>query len=293
MNAPLDSLPTARRPKLSSLPMLPAMTVEILRLVEDPASTIDDLNRVISRDPSLSCRLLKVVNSSFYGLSRQVASVSRAISILGLQATRNLAIVASMVKIFEVGGHSELHRTLVENLWRHATATAAAAKLVADTLRFGRADELFLAGLIHDVGIIGELHSDRTRFLDAVKMCGPDADGNPQRNLMDAEVELFGDEHSSFGGMLCEEWRFPNSLCEIVGNHHRPLDVCSSNRGSTCLIAIADIMAAGLPAGFRLDYLALDCPDTLLEEVRLDRKDYDEIRERLVREVDEITAVFS
>ncbi len=143
MNSSLNPAPVASRPKLASLPMLPAMTVEILRLVEDPSSTIDDLNRVISRDPSLSCRLLKVVNSSFFGLSRQVASVPRAISILGLQATRNLAIVASMVKIFEVGGNSEMQRTLVDNLWRHATATAAAAKLVVDTVRFGRADELF------------------------------------------------------------------------------------------------------------------------------------------------------
>lgn len=293
MNASLNPAPVASRPKLASLPMLPAMTVEILRLVEDPSSTIDDLNRVISRDPSLSCRLLKVVNSSFYGLSRQVASVPRAISILGLQATRNLAIVASMVKIFEVGGNSEMQRTLVDNLWRHATATAAAAKLVVDTVRFGRADELFLAGLIHDIGVIGELHVDRTRFLDAVKMCSPDIEGVPQRRLNDCEHELYGEDHASFGSMLCEEWRFPTSLCEIVGHHHQPLEVTSTCRGSVCVVAVADLLASSLPTAFRLDFTNLECPDQLLDEIRLARNDFEALRDRLAREADEIAAVFS
>ncbi len=282
-----------QRPRLSGLPVLPTMTMEILKLADDPHATVDDLNHVISRDPAMSCRILRVVNSSFYGLSRQVASVQRAIVILGITATRNLAVIASMVKVFEVTAANAVHKTVIDDIWRHSTCTAAASKMIADVLNHRNAEELFLAGLIHDIGIIAELHAERTLFTQALQETAPDGNGVPSRGLCDVEFEIFGDDHQGLGSELCEIWRFPEFLGEITGHHHRPLTLNSSARKGACIIAVADLLTASLSGNFRLDFTSLEIPDEILSEISLSRTDLEKIRERMMLEMDDICNVFS
>src|SRR5690606_22888358 len=133
--------------EISHIATLPEVTLRIIELVEDPTSTAQDLHAVISNDPALSSRILKVVNSSFYGLPGQTSTITRAIVMLGLNAVKNIAIAASLAKLFRGG---ELTPTFsAKELWNHSNATAIGCKMLSDAMGMGLGDEAYLAGLIH------------------------------------------------------------------------------------------------------------------------------------------------
>lgn len=187
---------------ISHIATLPEITLSIIELVENPKSTSHDLNKVISNDPALCSRILKVVNSAFYGLPRQIGSIDRAISLLGLNAVKNLAIAASLAKLFK--GGSLCSRFDAKDLWSHSVATAAACRLIATTLKVNFADEAFLAGLIHDIGIMVELQSDREKLAAVFNKLEVDKDGNSTSDFVAIERSIFGCDHCLFGATLCE-----------------------------------------------------------------------------------------
>ena len=189
---------------ISHIATLPEVTVKIIELVEDPGSSARDLHAMISADPALTARMLKVVNSAFYGLPRQIASINRAVSLLGLNAVKNIAVAASLAKLFrggEIGPDFNAHE-----LWLHSCVTASTARIIAQGNRRNAVDEAFLAGLVHDVGILVELQHDRARFAEAIALA---ATG---RDLRECEREVLGEDHEAFGSALCEHWKFPSSL---------------------------------------------------------------------------------
>ena len=131
--------------EINHIATLPEITLKIIELVEDPSSTAQDLHKLISIDPALCSRVLKVVNSSFYGLPGQIAAINRAIVMLGLNAVKNIAIAASLAKLFRGGQITPYFAA--RDLWDHSIGTAAATKLLAEKLGFDRiADELVRLG---------------------------------------------------------------------------------------------------------------------------------------------------
>ena len=116
---------TAVVKNISHIATLPEITLRIIELVEDPSSTAQDLHKVIANDPALCSRILKVVNSAFYGLPRQIGSINRAIVLLGLNAVKNIAIAASLTKLFR--GGDLCPKFSARDLWIHSIATARRA----------------------------------------------------------------------------------------------------------------------------------------------------------------------
>ena len=152
--------------EISHIATLPEITVKIIEMVEDPKSTAQKLHEVISQDPALCSRILKVVNSSFYGLPGQIGSINRAIVMLGLNAVKNIAIAASLVKLFR--GGDLVPGLSAKDLWDHCTLVASCSKLLSNQLKLGLGDEAYLAGLVHDIGIVVELQYDRTKLVEAI-----------------------------------------------------------------------------------------------------------------------------
>ena len=181
---------------ISHIATLPEITLKIIELVEDPTSTAQDLHNVISNDPALCSRILKVVNSAFYGLPRQIGSMNRAIVLLGLNAVKNIAIAASLTKLFRGG---ELCPSFsARNLWIHCVATAAGSKLICDELKLGLSDEAFLAGLIHDIGIMVEVQAMRHELTQVFEEMTFDSDGAPQSDMREVEQRILGADHTPF-----------------------------------------------------------------------------------------------
>ena len=120
---------TATVKQLNHIATLPEVTLGIIELVENPRSSASALNALIGRDPALSARVLRVVNSAFYGLPQQLGSINRAISLLGLNAVKNIAIAASLAKLFRGGALCD--RFDAKDLWTHSIAVATAARLLS------------------------------------------------------------------------------------------------------------------------------------------------------------------
>src|SRR3974377_2336816 len=151
---PVDSqtLVSEAMRKVSTLATLPEVTVRIIKTVEDPRSSAAQLHAIIAHDPALVTRILKVVNSSFYGLPGQIASIERAIVLLGLNAVKNIAVAASLGQLFR--GVKLCEGLTAKDLWTHCISVATTARHLARELKLPIADEAFLAGMIHDIGIL-------------------------------------------------------------------------------------------------------------------------------------------
>src|SRR5436305_5524931 len=138
--------------KVSNIATLPQVTAKIIATVEDPRSTAAQLHQIVSHDPALVTRILKVVNSAFYGLPGQIGSIERAIVLLGLNAVKNIAVAASLGQLFRGGQLCQGFSP--KDLWTHCIAVGVAARELAKQMKLPMADEAFLAGMIHDVGIL-------------------------------------------------------------------------------------------------------------------------------------------
>src|SRR6187397_2189159 len=138
--------------KVSSIATLPEVTAKIISTVEDPKSTASQLHKIVSHDPALVTRIMKVVNSAFYGLPGQIGSIERAIVLLGLNAVKNIAVAASLGELFR--GTKLCEGFTAKDLWTHCISVAATSRHLAREMKLPFADEAFLAGMIHDVGIL-------------------------------------------------------------------------------------------------------------------------------------------
>jgi HD-like signal output (HDOD) protein len=265
--------------EISHIATLPEVTLKIIQIVEDPKSTAQDLHKVVSHDPALCSRILKVVNSSFYGLPGQIGSINRAIVMLGLNAVKNIAIAASMSKLFRGGDLTP--QFSAKNLWTHSVGVAAACKMLADTLKIGLSDEAFLAGLMHDVGVMVELQADRNKLIEVLQKVGCDSKGIPARSLLEVEDEVFGANHQDFGAALCEKWKFPKALAFVTGFHHNPMSLAHDSRTLTCIVHVADRLAAEAAGGYRLDLPALNYDPAVLDQLRLSQEKLADIRSNI------------
>ena len=275
--------------EISHIATLPEITVKVVELVEDPKSTAQDLHKVISSDPALCSRILKVVNSSFYGLPGQIGSINRAIVMLGLNAVKNIAIAASLAKLFRGG---DLTPTFsARELWTHSNVTAAAAKMVANSLRLGLADEAFLAGLIHDIGLMVEMQADRNKLIEVLRRVGADSKGVPANDFVASEMAVFEANHQDFGAGLCEKWKFPKSFALVTGFNHRPMEVPTENRTLTALIHVADRLAADTGMGFRQDLLNTNMDAEVLDFLKLTNEKLTEVRSQLATQAKDVSGL--
>jgi len=272
--------------EISHIATLPEITLKIIDLVENPDSTAQDLHEVISGDPALCSRILKVVNSSFYGLPGQIGSINRAIMMLGLNAVKNIAIAASLAKLFRGG---ELTPNFsARDLWQHSNAVAAAAKMIADRRGFAFADEAYLAGLMHDIGIMVEMQFDRAGLIEVIEQVGVDAHGNPKGNMLEVEEHTFEANHQDFGRALCERWKFPSAFASVAGHHHAPDQAPSEHEILTRVIAVADRLAGQVGLGFRLDLASVDIDAGLCDPLGLTQADVEALVEQLHAVADDL-----
>lgn len=276
--------------EISHIATLPEITLKIIELVEDPSSTAQDLHKVISNDPALCSRILKVVNSAFYGLPRQIGSINRAIVLLGLNAVKNIAIAASLTKLFR--GGELCARFSAKDLWIHSIATAACAKLICDELKLGVSDEAFLAGLIHDIGIMVEVQAMRHELLQVFEEMTFDGDGAPSCDMREVEQRTLGADHQAFGSGLCEAWKFPKSFTYVTHHHHDPSQLPAANRTLTAIVYVADRVSVQAGYGFRADLQSLDIHAGIMADLNLSPEQLESVKSKLPQAFEEIEATF-
>jgi len=269
---------------IGDIATLPEVTIKIIEIVEDPQSTARDLHEVIKNDPALSVKVLKVVNSAFYGLPGQIASVDRAIILLGLSAVKNIAIAASIARLFKGGQISKDFSA--SDLWKHSVAVAVTAHDLAKISPHPvMANEVFVAGMIHDIGTLVERQGFSEQFAEVVNRCAATGE-----SLIECERELIGADHQSFGVGLTTKWKFPRHLRAAVGFHHNPQDLSTELRNMATLIQIADVLCCQEQIGFYLTAQGGEITDEMLDTIAITRAQLEDIRTNLPEQLAEAEA---
>lgn len=221
---------------VGNLVTLPDVFLRINKLVEDPDSTLDDIASAVAQDPSFTVRLLRVANSSFYGFSSSIDTVSRAVSVIGTSQVRSLALATSVASSFE-----GLPNTLVsmENFWKHSLYCALIARKLAKLARRCDADAVFTAALLHDIGELVIFNRLPAEAGDALIRVLENADELP---VYQAEHEAIGFDHAQVGGELARQWHLPRMLVACIEFHH-DIHAATDFRREVALVHIANSMA--------------------------------------------------
>lgn len=189
---------------------LPQTMAEVLRVVKDENSSTQDLAEVLLHDPAMTAKVLRIVNSPFYGAGREISTVSQAVATIGFRQVTALALSSSLYNLANQW-ESGLDRI---RFWRHSLETAIAARMIAKQVKYPHAEEAFVAGLLHDLGIlILEKSSPGTYAKIRSK---PES----VESIVDLEEEAWGTNHARVGQFLFEQWNLPESICTAVGHHH-------------------------------------------------------------------------
>jgi HD-like signal output (HDOD) protein len=266
---------------IGDIATLPEVTIKIIEIVEDAKSTARDLHEVIKTDPALSVKVLKVVNSAFYGLPGQIASVDRAIILLGLSAVKNIAIAASIARLFKGKRISE--QFSAADLWRHNVAVAVAAKGIAKCAPHpALANEIFVAGLIHDLGTLVERQAFPDQFAQVIDRCS-----SLNLDFMQCEREIIGADHQAFGAGLTAKWKFPRHLRAACGFHHNPEALSSELQGIGTIINVADVMCCQEEYGFPLTARGGEITEETLDLLKVTMGQIEEVRADLPNQVSE------
>jgi len=222
-----------RSGKLGSLP---AIVHRVFEVMDESNSTATQIGRVINDDPALTARLLKLVNSPFYGFTGKVDTVYRAVALIGHKELRSVIVAASAIKVFD-GIPSDLVSMPV--FWKRSLSTAVVARVLAAFKREKEIERYFIAGLLHDIGsllLYLQLPDEMTQALQANRSDGVD--------LYRAEKEVLGFDHAEVGGALLKKWNLPPVICGSVRFQQNPEKAPLAEQSSAWLIHLAKEIVA-------------------------------------------------
>lgn len=217
--------------KIKDLPPLPLVVNSLLDLVSDQNVSAKKVADVLSMDQAMTSKVLRLVNSAFYGLPGKVSTISRAVVILGNAAVRNIALAFGAIGVLKKVGDAETQG----RFWIHALACATAAKALAPKLKYPEDEEAFIAGLLHDIGHLILSTVFQAEYRTVYSRMGPD--------FLEREKEMMGATHPEVGNRLLEYWQIPQHLCRVVREHHNVSLATPAEEPLISTVMLADILA--------------------------------------------------
>ena len=227
---------------VQEIPPLPAAATRLLEMCRDPEISSSEIVEVISRDPALTMKVLRLSNSPFYGLPRQVNSLSDAVVYLGSDALVNFVLAGCMSEQYEE--RNDGYGLDEGELARHALASAICAQKVAEIAAPELATPAFTCGLLHDVGkiILNRIVAESlTTMLQLVE--------TQNISFLDAENLVLGFTHSTAGAAVAEHWTLPTSIVESIRYHHEPLAASAANHKLVALTHVGDVLCVSFGIG--------------------------------------------
>ncbi len=227
--------------RIDSLPTLPQVLSKLEKLLQNPKTSAAEVNSLISSDQVVTAKILKLVNSAFYGFPGQISTVTHAIVILGFKAVKSIALSASVFDMFlEDKGRSGFSR---KGFWEHSIGVAVITRVIARKVQYGEEEEAFVAGLIHDIGKVvldHYSHEDLIACTDCME----------KENLLfiEAEKKTLGFTHEDIGAWLSEHWQLPEQLKDAISYHHNP-PMAKSAFKLTAMVHLGNILCQSLGIG--------------------------------------------
>jgi putative nucleotidyltransferase with HDIG domain len=253
---------------IRSLPILPGVLKKLNSLVDNDKSSIDEMSRLISSDQTLSVRVLKLVNSPFYGFSGRVSTVSHALILLGVNVLKGLTLSSS---IFEI---MEQHAI---GLWEHSLGSAVVARMICTKLKLPDAEGISTAALLHDIGKVvikikfGEDYKKICSLMEEKGLI-----------MIEAEREILQTDHAEIGNWIARSWNLPEKLIEPMAFHH-DVEKSVAHRTRTAIVHLSDVLTKGYGFGFSGDDFVPKIQTLALEHLDLS----EEMLEEIINEADE------
>lgn len=245
--------------QLGDLPTLPHVVQRLAAMISRPTVSAEEIGTIIEKDQVLAAKVLRLANSPFYGFPSRIGSVSHAVIVLGFNVVKGLTLCASALTIMKDAG--------MDQLWRHSLGVAITANLLATRLEIKNPEELFVSGLLHDIGkvvLYVKWPDVGNSIKDALKV-------RADRSLFDVEQELTGLSHAEIGGYLAGAWHLPVTLREPILCHHNPT-LAKDATLQTAIVHVADILVKGLACGNSGDDLIPPLSKPAWDQVGLDKQ---------------------
>lgn len=267
--------------RVEDLPTLPRTVLKITERINDPKSSARDLARIITDDQVLAARLLKLVNSSFYGFPQRISTLTGAIVLLGFDAMRNLLLTTSVFDLFP--NRKKISEFRQEQFWDHSLGCAVGAKVLGNYLRYDKVEELFVSGLLHDIGKIVEMIFMPKQFSTIARLV---KDENIL--MVAAEEQILGYTHADVGHLLAEKWNLPPKLIYVILHHHQP-STAGRFALEAAIVHLADILCRSLSIGYGGDNKMPPLDKMAWESLRIKPQAIESMLEEIKREFDEIS----
>ena len=245
-----------------SLPTLPGIIFKLTSLAEDDKASVHEMAKLISSDHILSAKVLRLVNSPFYGFSGRVSTISNALILLGVNVVRSLALSSSIFEMMEKN---------IVGLWEHSFGTAVAANVISRRLKLPESEEISTAALLHDIGKVMikiKLEEDYNHLLSLIN--------EKELSMTEAERDLLGTDHTEIGEWIAQTWFLPEKLTEPIACHHN-VKKSVVHQMKTSAVHVADVLVKASGFGFSGDdfvpliqpaaWKKLGLDETLLKEI--------------------------
>src|SRR3989338_1573180 len=264
--------------KIEKLPTLPVVVARINAMVQNPKTSAREVGSAIATDPSLSARVLKMVNSAYFGFPSQISSISHATTILGFNAIQNLALTATVFQLFRDNSGDELFDRRL--FWEHSLGVGVLSRLLAEKTRYADKEEAFTAGLIHDVGKIvldQFVHEEFKAVMGLVRA--------NDMLLYEAESRLLGLNHANVAYIVSQKWNLPKKLQEPLAYHHAP-GLSKYNPQLTGIVHLADILCRALKIGNGGDNKVPVLDKAAVADFKLNASDIEQLKNISEKEIE-------
>ncbi len=264
---------------IRNLPTPPIVFHQIQKVIRDPKVSAGQIASILAEDPAMSVKVLKLTNSAFYGLSREVVSVKQAVVIVGLEAIKNLVLSASVLDMFK---GKNVDQEFQESFWRHSLATGFCTRILAKRVKsrgIVDPDTAFSAGLLHDIGkmIISSFLVEEYKKLKAER------EGDKHSSDYEIEERILGYNHAQIGGFLAVQWKLPQLLGDAITFHHVP-QLNDTDCPLTYLVHLGDYLAKKTFYDEEEAYLIGSLQPGVLEFLQLSEENLVDIGEALREE---------
>ncbi len=251
--------------RVEDIPTLPYTITKIIQLTDDANSTVQDIEREVLRDQSLTTKILRLANSAYYGYPRTISTISQATVLLGFQTVRSMALSATVSNILdkELPGYALERKALL----RQSQACAMISRFLAKKVRFSKAENAYVAGLLRDIGkvILNYYITDQyQQVIDKVETEGV--------TFLEAEEAILGFNHAEVGAKIAEKWNLPEELVEAIAYHHTP-EKARINEKMTAIVHISDAVVMMMGIGLGIDGLAYSFSPFALNLLKIDEAD--------------------
>ena len=272
--------------KLNDIPTLPAVAMRVTELINDPNSSSADIADVLKKDQVLTAKVLRLINSPYYGIPGEVTDVKRALAYLGFNTLAQLVLSISVISAFADNNNT---RFSPQKFWQHALGTAVASEIIAKKIGYAKPEECFTCGLLHDIGKIVLLKVAPEEFLRVVQLAEKE-----KISFFEAERKLDVPGHGYLGEFVADKWRLPMVIRMSVRYHHVDVSkmetILDSMKPAVQAVALANQIVVKENIGYSGNASNAVITEELIKPLGLTLADVEKITEKVKNDIDGASA---